>query len=147
MRSAQGPINNKGTARWMSPEQMSQGITNKPTDIYSFAMTMYEVCPVGLVYSSPAPLGLIRRRRTSQIFTESPPFSQTDDGMLLQIVYQFGLRPSRPDEEVVLPRGLTDTVWNLIERCWKKTAKDRPTAASISEELEQLLEVTTVRTA
>lgn len=29
----------------MSPEQMTYGEINKKTDIYSFAMTVYEVCP------------------------------------------------------------------------------------------------------
>jgi len=33
----------QGTPRWMSPEQMSRGIINKQTDVYSFGMTMYEV--------------------------------------------------------------------------------------------------------
>lgn len=32
-----------GTARWMAPEHMLQGVTSKRTDVYSFGMTMYEV--------------------------------------------------------------------------------------------------------
>ena len=36
-------ITQSGTLRWMSPEQMTTGVTNKKTDIYSFGMTMYEV--------------------------------------------------------------------------------------------------------
>ena len=32
-----------GTARWMSPEVMMGGTATRASDIYSFAMTMYEV--------------------------------------------------------------------------------------------------------
>ena len=35
----------QGTPHWASPEQMTLGITNKETDIYSFGMTIYEVRP------------------------------------------------------------------------------------------------------
>ncbi|PSS36757.1 hypothetical protein PHLCEN_2v1388 [Hermanssonia centrifuga] len=37
------PSEMQGTTRWMSPEQMSVGVTTKKTDVYSFAMTIYEV--------------------------------------------------------------------------------------------------------
>lgn len=40
-RPAAGP--NARTARWMAPEQLTLGIMNLATDMYSFAMTMYEV--------------------------------------------------------------------------------------------------------
>lgn len=33
-----------GTLRYMAPEQMSQSVVTNLTDIYSFGMTMYEVC-------------------------------------------------------------------------------------------------------
>ena len=32
-----------GTLRWMSPEQITRGELGTSTDVYSFAMTMYEV--------------------------------------------------------------------------------------------------------
>lgn len=37
-----------GTARYMAPEQLSQGRTNKTTDVYSFGMTTYEVHPLAV---------------------------------------------------------------------------------------------------
>lgn len=44
------PTNSQqGTARFMAPEQIGRGITNESTDVYSFAMTMYEVCPTPLM--------------------------------------------------------------------------------------------------
>ena len=32
-----------GTFRWMSPETMQEGTTNKRTDVYSFGMTLLEL--------------------------------------------------------------------------------------------------------
>lgn len=40
------PSRVQGTLRWMSPEQMTYGKLDEKTDIYSFAMTVYEVCLV-----------------------------------------------------------------------------------------------------
>lgn len=33
----------QGTARWMAPEHLAGGTASKKSDIYSFAMTIYEV--------------------------------------------------------------------------------------------------------
>jgi hypothetical protein len=31
---------------------------------------------------------------------------------------QKGLRPLRPTDPRYIARGLTDRMWNLVERCW-----------------------------
>ncbi|KIP10766.1 hypothetical protein PHLGIDRAFT_64906, partial [Phlebiopsis gigantea 11061_1 CR5-6] len=44
------PTPQKGTVRWMAPEQLGGSSASRKTDIYSFAMTIYEVCyPTGMV--------------------------------------------------------------------------------------------------
>lgn len=33
-----------GSRNWMSPERLRGGVLKKPSDIYSFGMTLFEVC-------------------------------------------------------------------------------------------------------
>jgi len=42
-----------------------------------------------------------------------------------------GKRPKRPDHP-----NLTDTLWELAERCWAETAQDRPEMKEVIETLE-----------
>jgi len=44
----QGKTVVEGTMGWMSPEQMEGGGVSRQTDIYAFAMTIYEVCDATL---------------------------------------------------------------------------------------------------
>ena len=65
-----------------------------------------------------------------QIFTGSPPFSDTPDaGVILKLAQQK--RPKKPEGAVQL--GLTSPIWETVEMCWKTRASDRPTVAKVLE--------------
>lgn len=46
-----------------------------------------------------------------------------------------GKRPLRPSDPRSSIRGLNDSIWHLIERCWAQEWRDRPPADQIVEHL------------
>ncbi|KAF9643669.1 kinase-like protein, partial [Thelephora ganbajun] len=86
--------------RWLAPELLfpekfglESARRTKETDIYAFAMTMYEV------------------------FSGSFPFEGLrNEALILPI--RSGDRPRRPEGGSAL--GLTDELWNMMKACWKR---------------------------
>lgn len=51
-----------------------------------------------------------------------------------------GRRAPRPVTVISQARGLSDDMWNLIERCWATDPGARPTAAEILDMLPQIVD-------
>ena len=49
-----------------------------------------------------------------------------------------GEMPPRPEDPVVIARGLDDNLWLLTQRCWSTTTKERPSTRDIQELLTLL---------
>jgi hypothetical protein len=49
-----------------------------------------------------------------------------------------GRRPSRPFHDLSRRRGLNDQIWDLINVCWTREPRDRPTAKKIVQKLRAL---------
>jgi hypothetical protein len=49
-------------------------------------------------------------------------------------VVEESLRPPRPTD-ISVRRGLDDSLWGLVERCWAKDPKDRPTATTVAAQI------------
>ncbi|KAJ7439007.1 kinase-like domain-containing protein [Mycena galericulata] len=94
-----------GSRNWMAPELLAGSPPKMPSDVYAFGMTLFEL------YSGETPL----------INIEHSDF--------IKLVFQLEVRPDRPEIEDV-PK-LTDSLWNLAERCWLQAPKARPTAGEI----------------
>ncbi|KAG6908710.1 hypothetical protein DXG01_003643 [Tephrocybe rancida] len=108
---------NGGTPRWMAPELLDgrQAITNTQTDVYAFACVCYE------------------------IFSGTFPFPELNDYPVMLRVMQ-GERPSRPVKcenwgTPCIELGLSDALWQLIERCWAADAQKRPSMHSVVRKL------------
>ena len=113
-----------GSVRWLAPELLfpekfglGSARLTKETDIYAFAMVMYEV---GLFW-----LNLARRFRlvtyaAQQAFSGLFPFDGIRDETLILLV-RSGERPCRPEGGSGL--GLTEELWKAMKACWKR--KDR----------------------
>ncbi|KAG8881030.1 hypothetical protein FRB98_004596 [Tulasnella sp. 332] len=84
-----GPVHIAGTLRYMSPEAMT-GPCNKACDVYSYAMTLYE------------------------IFTDEPPFLHVRDFMLYCLIAKENKRLDTPTNAKIIRRGLTSAMWSLI---------------------------------
>ncbi|KZP04035.1 kinase-like protein [Athelia psychrophila] len=120
-----------GTLRWQAPELFpsfeSIGSTNsdpklhntKATDIYAYAMTVYE------------------------LFSGIYPFTDqfVNDFKVIRAVGQ-GTRPSRPTDSRAIGRGLDDAVWEITNECWAQDPHSRPTSETVVSRLEGLLGLT-----
>ena len=122
-----------GSRSWMAPEQLLGGSLKKPCDIYAFGITLYEVSSVHVCFSSePNPT-------TCKIYANEIPLSNLSFAEFVELVVRQDVRPERPDiEDAPL---LSDDVWALVEKCWVKHPKQRPTANVVCNILSDLCRV------
>ncbi|GJE85576.1 kinase-like domain-containing protein [Phanerochaete sordida] len=102
----------QGTVRWMSPERLKGASADKRSDIYSFAMTMYEV------------------------FAGAPPFTGIEDNCVQRSVCDHAVRPQRPPDPRTAARGLDDSMWAVVTRCWDQNPAARLLATQLLGELD-----------
>jgi len=98
-----------GTLRWMAPECLEGRPATKASDVYSFAITSWE------------------------IFTGEIPYAGVKERAMVIAVIDRQLRPERPSSIV------NDDVWALIVRCWAHDAYLRPTFSSIHMTLKAII--------
>ncbi|KAJ7640158.1 hypothetical protein B0H17DRAFT_1023203 [Mycena rosella] len=84
--------------RYFSPEAW-KGTVSRPSDVFAWAMTALEI------FTSKAPWGILSEK---QIF---------------RLVVRQDSRPDRPDEDF----GITDHIWGIMEECWHRESRLRPT--------------------
>jgi len=103
-----------GTIRWMAPELLHDGelLASPATDVYSFACVCYE------------------------IFTERVPFYNiTSEFDVVIAIYNYEHPPRPPLTHPATSRGLDDSVWGLMEKCWNASPDERPTASTLCQVL------------
>lgn len=110
-------------ARWYAPELLfpdphsSDSLrASRKTDNYAFGIVMLE------------------------LFTEASPFSYiAHDAAMVVDLFHGGL-PRRPELiELHGPESelaLWDNLWNVMERCWLRQPKDRPSASMLVKDLD-----------
>ena len=117
------------TAAWAAPEVLEKGdrVTSE-ADIFAYGMVMIEVgpCPstdlVSEVDGSPDIWFPVKG------FTGGYPFSGFTTPVIVSMIMD-GKRPARPREAQKL--GLTDRVWNMMLKCWKRDPAHRPTVMEV----------------
>ncbi|KAG8952318.1 hypothetical protein FRC04_004746 [Tulasnella sp. 424] len=95
--------------RYFSPEAW-KGRTSKPSDVFAFAMTAYE------------------------IFTLTPPWGILSDGQIFQLMVREGERPDRP-EQTDPTATIPDRDWQLLQDAWVTDPNMRPTFAQVAARL------------
>jgi len=102
-----------GTLRWKAPElldpKLSEPTATPKSDIYSFAMTCYEI-----------------------LTNHVPLYQYKNDAQVIFNVVTGEARLERPENVT-----LTDSIWTILSRCWTK-AEERPTANDVHRELLDL---------
>ncbi|KAI0723698.1 kinase-like domain-containing protein, partial [Fomitopsis betulina] len=105
-----------GTLRWTAPEildpesfGLEHAVATLETDVYSFGMVIWEV------------------------FSGHTPYDEHRYDATAQWKILSGVRPERPPHATAM--GLSDCVWNLIQRCWHVDRHMRPAADTIVHEL------------
>ncbi|KAJ3307731.1 hypothetical protein HDU76_004415 [Blyttiomyces sp. JEL0837] len=98
-----------GTLRWMAPERLQGGQLTQAVDVYAFAMTCYELITGGDI-----------------------PLTDVPDALIYQSVVHNNIRPVKPDS---CPKPL----WDLMCSCWHPDPLQRPTFASISLSMRNIV--------
>ncbi|KAJ7083012.1 kinase-like domain-containing protein [Mycena epipterygia] len=94
-----------GTARHQAPELISNGPNGFASDVYAFGCVCYE------------------------ILTGKAPFFEIKHDVAVGIKVLEGLRPSRPETTPL------DSLWLLLEDCWREKPADRPDITQIIQRL------------
>jgi len=101
----------------LNPPQFSLSNSNpsKESDIYSLAMTAYEVRSLHAILWSSLTSSL-----SNKILTDILPFGNARDGIIIFHAVT-GDRPPRPPNS----RWLKDEIWNMIITCWSEKREQR----------------------
>ncbi|KAJ7113484.1 kinase-like domain-containing protein [Mycena epipterygia] len=109
-----------GTGRYLAPELVQGDKAHFGSDVYAFACVCYE------------------------ILTGKVPFHELPNDMAVMFKVVEGRWPSQPSScsgTVAL-----DSLWGLLQDCWKETPDRRPTAVQIVERLKSpLIQATTTQ--
>lgn len=97
-----------GTPICMAPEIILGENYGTPVDVYSYRMLLYAMFTTDWLFSDKKSI------RSHQQF---------------RLKIGRGLRPTKPD-------NIPDQYWDLIQRCWKQEAQERPTFEEIVEILK-----------
>ncbi|KAJ7075996.1 hypothetical protein B0H15DRAFT_805837 [Mycena belliarum] len=84
--------------RYFSPEAW-KGTISRPSDVFAWAMVALE------------------------IFTGKAPWGILSEEQIFHVVVRQDSRPDRPDEDL----GITDHIWGIMEECWHRESRLRPT--------------------
>ncbi|KAH9039389.1 ras guanine nucleotide exchange factor domain-containing protein [Lactarius hengduanensis] len=106
-----------GSTRWLAPELMTQSNyvpTTRNTDVWSFGMLCVE------------------------IFTDNVPFNHIPNEAFIPLVIRDGTLPTRPEGDIIT-KGLTDAMWDLMNRCWRREPESRPKMPEIRETIQIVL--------
>ncbi|KAJ6617916.1 kinase-like domain-containing protein [Mycena sp. CBHHK59/15] len=93
--------------RYFSPEAW-KGTLSRPSDVFAWAMCALE------------------------IFGGQPPWGILSEKQIFRLVVREDCRPDRPDED----NGLTDHIWGLMEECWHRESRLRPTFDILAQLLQ-----------
>ncbi|KAI9508854.1 ras guanine nucleotide exchange factor domain-containing protein [Russula earlei] len=105
-----------GSLRWLAPELVTDSScvpTTRATDVWSFGMLSLE------------------------IFTDNVPFSHISNEAFVPLAIRDGPLPTRPEQNITL-KGLSDAMWDLLNRCWQRDPGSRPSMPEIREVIQQI---------
>ena len=126
------------TVRYMAPEQFLGeciplgfiGSPSKESDVYSLAITSFEVCPSFAIH----PTTRNDHSRYDQVLTGVLPYDDADDQYAIAARVRRGERPSRPTDPSQ-NQWLQDPVWDVISTGWRQKPKQRCSLSALHHQL------------
>ncbi|RXW17088.1 hypothetical protein EST38_g8758 [Candolleomyces aberdarensis] len=126
--SIQSTIAPWGTLLWQAPELLSAQLQDQerlppPTafsDMYAFGCLAYEI------FTGHFPFAELETRGRSHFQVQR---------MIATQVVKHGRRPQKPavGSPAYLCYGLTDSIWDTMEKCWERKVRCRPSADDLSK--------------
>ncbi|XP_034480363.1 probable serine/threonine-protein kinase DDB_G0271682 isoform X1 [Drosophila innubila] len=101
-----------GTPQYMSPEEMNGGKNTEKSDVYSFGITLWEV------------------------MSRKKPYFSMDSHLRMAIEDVKGKRPDLNDVNIFTN---SDSIKDLISKCWDSDPKKRPSMKDLIESIGNLL--------
>ena len=125
-----------GAMTFMSPELlvpeefgMNGATPTTQADIYAFGLVIYQVCHAS---------GIVVNDRSNvhplQVLTCETPFHGIRQSALAYHVLR-GKRPDKPDNAASI--GLSDSLWNFVQRCWDGKMELRPQVGEVVANLKE----------
>jgi serine/threonine protein kinase len=116
-------------ARWTAPEVCGGGEYSTEADVFSFAMVIIEARPPN---KSCVRVRAYHDFELMQVFTGAAPSSDLPAFKAMFLMAQ-GERPPRPMHPEV-----TDSLWELVQRCWDHEPHSRPEVPEVLQVLRTL---------
>jgi serine/threonine protein kinase len=119
-----------GTVHYLAPELLNDdGIKTYASDVYAYAMLMYEVCRPE-VHGGLLDIYICY----GQILSATRPWSTLKDFQVIIKMYQ-GMRPEKPSSRFLM----LDIIWDTIVSFWQQRPEDRPKVAHAIDAIDQVL--------
>ncbi|KAJ3069538.1 hypothetical protein HDU98_007392 [Podochytrium sp. JEL0797] len=117
-------IGRNGWRRWAAPELLRGGAIRPQSDVYSFAMTAYEILSGQVPFSN-----------TLHDPDDPDGFDpDTEETEITRLVLYDAMRPHRPTH-------CPDQFWALLESCWAQDFMERPSFESVQEKVQGLVKM------
>jgi serine/threonine protein kinase len=103
-----------GSARWLAPELIEGKAPSKEADVYSFAMSILE------------------------LMTGKHPYEECKrDAQVIRNIIVLSNLPTRP-KNMAADAWLSDDLWDLMQRCWRRDASLRPSMLEVSRRIGEI---------
>lgn len=70
--------------------------------------------------------------------TREVPYAEIKGYPPVIMAIHAAVRPARPGLDVT-KRGLTDSLWAVLQRCWAQERDDRPTSSDVLQSIEEII--------
>ncbi|KAJ3241763.1 hypothetical protein HDU81_010407 [Chytriomyces hyalinus] len=118
-------IARNGWRRWAAPEILRGGALRPQSDMYSFAMTMYEILTGDIPFLN---------RLHDPDDPESQFDAEAEESEITRLILFEAIRPLKPSY-------CPEKLWTLIESCWTQDLLQRPSFANVESQLKGLLKL------
>ncbi|KAJ3391155.1 hypothetical protein HDU84_006369 [Entophlyctis sp. JEL0112] len=125
VEAATDGVARNGWKRWAAPEVLRGGKLRPHSDVYSFAMTMYEILTGHVPFNNTL-------KDPDDPDSGFDPDNEESD--IARLVLFDSIRPYRPSH-------CPDKLWTLIESCWAQEPAQRPTFSTVEAQLQSLLKL------
>ncbi|XP_065067872.1 discoidin domain-containing receptor 2-like isoform X2 [Rhopilema esculentum] len=106
--------------RWMAPESLFYGTFTSQSDIWSFAVTVWEMFT----------------------FARETPYSHLSDQQVIENACSVVAKQRRSFRYLPKPDGCPSNVYEMMQRCWERSPSERPTFTDLFQFFQSIVNST-----